>query len=211
MSKAYRVAIADADPNTLEFLALTLRNLGHDVLSRAPTMKQLRDVTGDVEIDLIVGEAKSEGCLQTLQKWSDTRSIPAILTSRETELASLEKNLAHQIFGVLVKPIREAELAATIVVATQRFHEFEQLRKEANCLRKALDDRKIIERAKGIVMKKCGLDEAEAFKHLQQLSRNHRQQLVDIAQGLLIAESAFGPIGNPAEAGFYQNCDQRST
>jgi DNA-binding NtrC family response regulator len=198
MAKAFRVAIADADADALEFLSHTLQILGHHVVARARTIDQLRDISGESEIDLLIGEVKSDSCLQSIGKWSDTRSIPAILTSCDVNFESLQQNHMHQIFGVLQKPIREVELSAMIVVATQRFHEFEQLRKEAFSLRKALDDRKVIEQAKGIVMKKCGLDEPEAFKHLQHLSRQHRQQLVDVAHGLLIAESAYTLTGNPA-------------
>lgn len=199
MAKAYRVAIADADPDTLACLSCTLRNLGHYVSSCAPTIKQLRVLACESEIDLIIGEVNSEGCLEAIGKWSDTRRIPAILTSYDGDWESLAHNLVPEVLGIVIKPIREAALAAMILVATQRYHESEQLRRDASSLRKALDDRKIIEQAKGIVMKKCGLDEAGAFKHLQHLSRQHRQQLIDIAQGLLIAESAYTLNGNALE------------
>jgi response regulator NasT len=199
MAKAFRVAIADANAETLEYLARTLQTSGHHVTAQGRSINQLREVSGESEIDLIIAEVRSDSCLQAVGQWSNARSIPAILISCDVNFESLQQNHLHLIFGVLQKPLREADLAATIIVATQRFHEFEQLRKEASSLRKALDDRKVIEQAKGIVMKKCGLDEPEAFKHLQHLSRQHRQQLVDVAQGLLIAESAYTLTGNPAE------------
>jgi response regulator NasT len=103
----------------------------------------------------------------------------------------LESDVSHQVFGVLSKPIREAELAAMILVAAQRSTEFNQLRAETSSLRTALEDRKVIEQAKGVLMMKCDMDEANAFRQLQHMARQQRKKVVEIAHSVLIAESAF--------------------
>ena len=66
------------------------------------------------------------------------------------------------------------------------------LRKEASDLRQALEDRKLIEKAKGVLMKRAGLDEADAFRRLQKLASDRNRKLVDIAQMILTAEEAYG-------------------
>ena len=94
----------------------------------------------------------------------------------------------------LVKPIKQANLEAAISVAMQRFEEFRALRKEAGELRGALEDRKVIERAKGILMKTTGLDEPEVFRRLQKLSRDQNQKMVDVARMILRADEAFRTV-----------------
>jgi response regulator NasT len=77
-----------------------------------------------------------------------------------------------------------------IALAMRRFEQFEALRQESADLRQALEDRKVIERAKGILMKRAGLDEQEAFRRLQKTASEKSRKLVEIAQMILIAEEA---------------------
>ena len=103
----------------------------------------------------------------------------------------LQRAGGDNILAYLVKPIKQADLEAAIVVAMRRFEEFRSLRKEAGELRSALEDRKVIERAKGVLMKKTGLDESAAFLRLQKLARDHNQKMVEVARMILRAEEAF--------------------
>ena len=93
----------------------------------------------------------------------------------------------------LVKPIKQADLEPAIGIAMRRFEQFQALHKETSDLKQALKDRKVIERAKGILMKKTGLDENDAFRRLQKLASDKNRKLVDIAQTILTAEEAFEP------------------
>jgi response regulator NasT len=95
------------------------------------------------------------------------------------------------IMAYLVKPIKQSDLAPTIMIAVRRFEQFEALRKEASDLRQALSDRKVIEKAKGILMKKTGLDEADAFRRLQNVASEKNRKLVEIATMILTAEEAL--------------------
>ena len=120
------------------------------------------------------------------------KPIPIILVSAYHDADLLERARYEHILAYLVKPIKQADLEAAITVAMQRFEEFRALRKEAGELRGALEDRKVIERAKGILMKKTGLDEHEVFRRLQKLSRDQNQKMVEVARMILRAEEAFG-------------------
>ena len=106
----------------------------------------------------------------------------------------IERAEADHILGYLVKPIKQADLEPVIALAMRRFEQFQALRQEAADLRQALEDRKIIERAKGILMKKASLDEQEAFRRLQKLASDKNRKLVEIARMILTAEEAFQPI-----------------
>jgi len=90
----------------------------------------------------------------------------------------------------LIKPIKQADLETAIALAMRRFEQFQALRKEAGDLRQALEDRKVIERAKGVLMRWSGLDEAEAFRRLQRTASDRNLKLVEVARMLLVAEEA---------------------
>jgi response regulator NasT len=125
--------------------------------------------------------------------------IPVILVSGYHDAKYLARAQENHVLAYLVKPIQDADLATAIAVATGRFAEFQALRKEAADLRQAMADRKIIEQAKGILMKQVGLDEQAAFHRLRKLSMDQNRKLVEIAQMILTAEKAFTPTpkGSP--------------
>jgi response regulator NasT len=89
--------------------------------------------------------------------------------------------------GYIVKPFRESELAPAIEIALARFREFRTLEKETDNLRETLETRKLVERAKGVLMDTQGLKEAEAFRKIQKLSMNTRKSMREIAEAVLLA------------------------
>jgi AmiR/NasT family two-component response regulator len=87
--------------------------------------------------------------------------------------------------------VQPRTLATTIAVVMRRFREFEALHRQCNDLRQALEDRKIVERAKGVLMKRTGLDEERAFRRLQEVASRNNHRLVEVARSILTAEQAF--------------------
>ena len=75
----------------------------------------------------------------------------------------------------------------------RRFEEFQNLRREAADLRQAMEDRKVIERAKGILMQRAGISEDEAYRRLNKTARDGNRKLRDVAQSILTADDLFGP------------------
>jgi two-component system, response regulator PdtaR len=194
MSKTYRVAVVDSEPSARQALHNLLVGLGHHVTLTVGSISQL-EYSSTANVDLLIYDVDSDENWELVnQLLSIVPETPLIIATSTVDIVFLESKIADRVFGVVLAPIREAELAATIVVAVQRFHEFQQLKQEAISLRTALDDRKVIEQAKGVIMKKLGMDESGAFRHLQSFARQHRQKIVDVAKGILIAESAFGSI-----------------
>jgi len=103
----------------------------------------------------------------------------------------LDRALREQVLAYLVKPIKRGDLEPAIALAIRRFREFEALHHQATNLQQALEDRKLIERAKGILMKRAELDEPDAFRRLQKLSSDRNQKMVVIARTIVEAEAAF--------------------
>ena len=191
MSDTYRIAIADDDPKSRTALCKYLILAGHAVVAEAQSGEELIQICGNGHLDLIVLDMNLIDELSTMEKISDAHMTPVIVVSEHFDSELIACAISSCVFAYLIKPIRAEELTAAIAVALRRFIEFQSLRDETSNLRQSLEDRKIIERAKGIVMKRSGLDEVSAFRQLQQTARKTRQKVIDVARALLLVESAF--------------------
>ena len=98
---------------------------------------------------------------------------------------------ADHIMGYLIKPISEADLKAAIALAIVRFQHFLALSREASDLRQALEDRKVIEKAKGVVMKRLHTEEEEAFRRLRKFASDQNLKLVEVGRRIIAAEEIF--------------------
>jgi AmiR/NasT family two-component response regulator len=98
------------------------------------------------------------------------------------------------VVGFLVKPLRAEELGPTLDLAVSRFREREALRQENETLRRTLEARKLIERAKGVLMQRLGLSEPEAFRKIQKTAMDTRRPMTEVAQALLLTEK-MAPAG----------------
>jgi two-component system, response regulator PdtaR len=143
--------------------------------------------------DLVITDVKMptlDGIDAAAQIYRDN-PLPVILVSAYHDAALIERAEADHVMAYLVKPIKQADLEPAIALAMRRFEQFQELRREAADLRQALEDRKIIERAKGLLMKKTDLDEPAAFRRLQKLASEKNLKLVEIARMIVTADEAF--------------------
>ena len=123
------------------------------------------------------------------------RETPFILVSAFDDPGLLARAEVAPVLAYLVKPIKQADLKTAIGLAMTRFEHFQALRRETSDLRQALEDRKAIEQAKGVLMKNAAVDEQEAFRRLRQLARDSNRKMVEIARTVLLAGQAFQPEG----------------
>jgi two-component system, response regulator PdtaR len=193
--RSRRVAIADVDRAGLEQTSQVVAAAGHEVILTATSATQLARHPQIGASELIVADmniVESEG-LPAITAVLEQHHLPLILTSSMATAEAIElANMCHPL-AHLVKPFRPADLRAATVIAVQRFEELQALRDEAAGLREALENRKYIERAKGIIMRQHGVTETEAFSRLQQQAQDQQAKIVDIARSLVVAESAFRP------------------
>ena len=195
MNQPLRIAVADNEPDMRDYFAKILPRLGHQVVAVARDGRELVERCRAERPDLVITDIKMpemDGIDAAVAIYKDT-PLPVILVSAYHDAGLIQRAEADHIMGYLVKPIKQADLGPVIALAMRRFEQFQELRKEASDLRQALEDRKLIERAKGLLMKKAGLDEASAFRRLQKLASDKNLKLVEVARNLLTAEEAFLP------------------
>jgi len=197
MHRPLRIAVADDERDVRDFFREFLPPLGHTVVGTAADGRELIDLCRKEKPDLIIADIKmpeTDG-IDAARVVYRERPVPVILVSAYHDTTLLARAEAEHVLAYLVKPIKAADLAPAIGVATKRFEEFQALRQEADDLRQALEDRKVIERAKGVLMKRAGLEEAEAFRRMQKLASEKSRKLADIAAMILVAEEAAQPAG----------------
>ncbi len=114
---------------------------------------------------------------------------PIVLLTSRTDPAVVEGARAAGVMAFLLKPLRREELGPALDLAVSRFREFETIRKENEDLRRTLESRKIVERAKGLLMEREGLTEAQAFRRIQKAAMDARKPMAAIAEAILLAGS----------------------
>jgi len=195
MTESLKIAIAEDEPDRLYNLANTLTRMGHTVTSKATTGQELVEQCHNQPPDLIVTDIKLPGMdgLEAVALCRKEHPIPVVIVSAFHDSQLLERALKEHVMAFLVKPISEQSLKTSITIAMQRFKEFQALLQQTSDLQEALEERKIIERAKGIIMRRGGLNEQDAFRRLQLLSSQRNEKLIQVARTILSAEEAFKP------------------
>lgn len=194
MNPSLRIAVADDEADMRDYFQAVLARLGHNVVAVAQNGRELVELCRSTKPDLVITDIKMpelDGIDAAIQI-SLERPVPVILVSAFNDRDLVERAEMDHVMGYLVKPIKQTDLVPAIAIAVHRFEQFEALRQEANDLKQALADRKIIERAKGILMKKANLSEPDAFRRLQKLASDKNRKLVDIANMIVTAEEALG-------------------
>ncbi|MBN2584592.1 MAG: response regulator [Planctomycetes bacterium] len=115
----------------------------------------------------------------------ERRPCPVIVTTAFTDEKYLQEAVQSHVFGYLVKPIVARQLLSVMALARSRFAEFQRLREENETLRDALETRKLVEKAKGLLMQKKGLTEQQAYEIMRAQSQKQSQPMREIARNIL--------------------------
>ena len=190
MTQALKIAVADDEQDVRDYYQRVLPRLGHQVVAAARTGAELLEACRATRPALIITDIKMPDMdgIEAVDAIAREAPIPVILISAYHRPPLFERARGEHILAYLVKPTKQADLEAAIAIATRRFGQFQALRHDASEGRQALEDRKTIERAKGLIMKQAGLDEEAAFRRLRKQARDRNQKLIDIARAILAAD-----------------------
>jgi len=195
MSRSLRIIVADDEREMREFFEEILQEMGHEVISAARNGQELLEQCRAHRPDLVITDIKMPvfGGIDAARKIGGEMAVPLILVSAYHEPELIARADVGHVMAYLIKPIKSADLIAAIAVAMRRSAELEAVKKEASDLRQALEDRKLIERAKGVLMRMAHLDENDAFLRLQDIASKSNQKMVTVARMILTAEETLMP------------------
>jgi two-component system, response regulator PdtaR len=185
-----RVLVIDDHPPSKSSVTRALNEEGCDVVGEGTDGKTAVELVKIVSPDVVlmaVGLPDMDG-ISVARRIMAERPLPILLLTSHYDRATVEEAKKAGVMACLTKPLRKEELVPNIELATSRFAEIMSLRKENANLKKTLESRKAIERAKGILMKNGQLSEGEAFSLMQRKSMNTHKPMVEIAQAIILTE-----------------------
>ncbi len=190
-TKAIRILIADDEAVIRLGLRTMLEAQGYRVVGEAADGTRALDLVSRLKPDLVFLDIKMPGVdgLQAARRLQRDGNTPVVILTAYSDREFVDSAKASGVLAYLVKPVRESDLRPAIEVAMSRFAEIQALRGEVEDLEDSLETRKVVERAKGILMRKLGIEEAEAFNRIQRESRNTRRPMKEIAQSIISDEN----------------------
>jgi response regulator NasT len=171
-----------------------LEKLGHVALPQAVNAPEARALFSAEKPDLVLLDIQLNDAdgIELAREFLRERRCPMIIISAFSDDTLITRATEAGVFGYLIKPVSPELLQAQIEVCVHRFREQEQLRQENEALSQTLETRKLVEKAKGIIMKRLHLDEPEAHRRLQQESQKRRVNIADLARKIIESEEILG-------------------
>jgi response regulator NasT len=191
-----RILIAEDDPLVAVGLAERVLTLGHEPLGPAADGAQAVELAREHRPDLYLFDIEMpvvDGLEAAATLAAEGLRRPVVVVTGVEDDALIERSIATGVGAYLTKPVRTRELSAAIGVAAARYAEFQQLEAEVERAQQALEDRKQVERAKGLLMSALNLSEQDAFRRLQLTARERNLRLADVAARIVEQQSLLAP------------------
>ena len=184
-----RVIIADDESLIRMDLREMLTNLGYLVVGEVGDGRSAVNLARELRPDIVLMDIKMPDMdgIEAAKMLTEERIAPVLLLSAYSQQELVQRAQQAGVTGYLVKPFRESDLAPAIEVALSRFSEFRAVEREVGDLKEALETRKAVDRAKGILMDTQGLSETEAFRKIQKMSMDNRKSMRTVADAIILA------------------------
>ncbi len=185
-----RILIADDESIIRLDLMKTLESMGHKVIAEASDGAKALELARAHDVDLAILDIKMPEMdgLDVAKALTEEKIAPVLLLTAYSQSDLIDRAKEAGVFGYLAKPFKEADLLPAIEIAISRYREMLELEKELGDVSEQLETRKIVDRAKGILMDKRGMKEHEAFRWIQSQSMNTRKTMREIAEAVILTQ-----------------------
>jgi response regulator NasT len=191
-----RVLVADDNPVIALGLAERLRTLGHEPIGPATDGAEAIELARQSRPDLYLFDIEMpevDGLEAANRLAGEGLRRPVVVVTGVDDPGLIERSIASGVGAYLTKPVDSRELQAALELAAARHAEFEALEAEVDRAKQALEDRKLVERAKGLLMSALKLSEQDAFRRLQLTARERNLRLADVAARIVEQETLLAP------------------
>lgn len=192
-SRPLRILIGEDESVTALGLEQDLKSLGHSVIGIAADGETAVAMAHALSPDAVVLDVRMPHLsgLEAAARIHADRPVPIVIVSAYSDVDTLGSAAAAPVFHYLVKPVTAAQLGAALTIADARHQQWIQQRHESDDLRRRLEERKVIERAKGILMEREGITESAAYRVLQRTSQSRNMTIADLSRSLITAEDVI--------------------
>jgi response regulator NasT len=193
MDVSLKIVIVDENPIRAAILQDGLKEAGHVNVTR------IEDTTGllariyaiDPDVILIDLENPSRDVLEQMFQVSRAVKRPIAMFVDQSDTASIQASVDAGVSAYIVGNLQKERIKTIMDLCISRFNAFARLRDELDRAKSALEDRKVIDRAKGILMKAKNLSEEQAYALLRKTAMNENKKIADVAQSVITAAELF--------------------
>lgn len=196
MRERQRVVVADEEAIWRKNIGTWLGTAGYHVVGEVADGVAALNVIRRCQVELAILSAHLPGIngLEIAAIVREDKMSAVILTCSRLWQNVLDKAKDIRVFGLLVKPFDETVLIPAATLALNSYQEVTSLEREVQELRTTLETRKVIEKAKGLLMESLGLSESEAFRRIQKLSMDKRLPMREVAEAIVLCHGVTGRL-----------------
>lgn len=183
------IMIVDELPERAMAMEKLLTNLGHSIVARAAAGEDLTVLVNRHLPDIIIVDMDSpdRDMLEQMQSINSDHPRPVVMFSEDDDSNTIQKAVKAGVSAYIVDGLQPLRVMPILETAIARFNEFQSVKNELEKTKNTLEERKLIEQAKGIVMKQSDYDEETAYKSMQKIAMSRNMKLVELARSIIAA------------------------
>jgi len=182
----FKILIADDEPLIRIDLKELLEEIGHQVVAEAGDGKEALALLDRVRPDLVILDIKMPGMSGIEVARRIANEYPVIILTAFSERSLIEQAKDAGVMAYITKPFRDGTLTPAIELAVTHYLERVALTEKVSQLKEQLETRKIIDKAKGLLMDKQHMSEAQAYRHIQSVSMNKNKTMKEVAEAIIL-------------------------
>lgn len=193
MAEKLRVMLVDEEPGRSAVLERALQDNGYDVVARIGTDEDLLGKVRQIEPDIIIIDMQSpdRDTLESMHMINREQPKPIVMFAEQSDNISIADAVKAGVSAYVVDGLNAKRIQPIMEVAIARFREFQALKDELARTKSTLAERKIIDKAKGIIMAQRKCSEDDAYKALRKLAMDRNEKLGDVARSVLEVAKLF--------------------
>jgi len=188
------VMLVDNEPARAAIVERAMLDNGYRVIRRLETTQHLTQAVAECQPDIVIIDIESpdRDMLENMSRLSKDNPRPIVMFAEEDDSSHIEAAIRAGVSAYIVDGMQPSRVKPILQVAVARFREFQALRTELDSVKSQLEERKVIEKAKGLIMKHQHCDEAAAYKALRKLAMDRSQRMIDIAKNVISVMELMG-------------------
>jgi response regulator NasT len=196
-ASALKILVIDENRIRAAIIEAGLREAGHERVTVIEDVAGIARRIAEIEPDVIVIDLgnPNRDMLESMFQLSRAVKRPIAMFVDRSDTQSIEASVEAGVSAYVIDGLRKERVKPILEMAISRFNAFSRMARELEEVRDELENRKVVDRAKGILMKSRGLSEADAYALLRKTAMNQNRKLADVAQSLVTAADLLGPGG----------------
>lgn len=187
MENKLKVLLVDENCGRSAVVERALLDNGYDVVGRITTEDDIPVVLQKIDTDVVIFsmESPNEDILASMQSINQLSPKPVVMFAEKSDSETISKAVKAGVSAYVVDGLNESRIKPIMDVAIARFREFQALKEELTQTKSDLADRKVIDKAKGIIMKQRSCSEDDAYKALRKLAMDRNEKIVNVARSVI--------------------------